>query len=80
MRFKDIEDNRDALQWIGEVYNPFGYIMFAVDEDKDWWEKAEHGAVAYGTFALPLHLGAAVSTGGYWANLPPGMITRSSRS
>ncbi len=76
MRFKEIEDERDALQWFGEVYNPFGYLFFIFDEDRDWWEKAEHGAVATATFSLPLHFGAAISTGGYWANLPPGPIHR----
>ncbi len=77
MRFHEIESERDAAQWIFEVYNPFGYVEFVFDEDRDWWEKAEHGAVAYGTFSLPLHFGAAISTGGYWANLPPGMFARS---
>ena len=76
MRFKKIESEGDALQYIGEVYNPFGYLYFVIDEDRDWWEKAEHGAVATATFSLPLHFGAAISTGGYWANLPPGPFHR----
>ncbi len=76
MRFKEIETPGDVFQWFGEVYNPFGYVTFAFDEDRDWVEKAEHGAVAAATFTWPLHLGAAISTGGYWANLPPGMFAR----
>ncbi len=71
MRFHEIESERDAVQYIYEVYNPLGYLEFVVDEDRDWWEKAEHFAVAGFTFAAPLHFGSAISTGGYRANLPP---------
>ena len=76
MRMYEIEDPADAMYYYGEVLNPFGYVTFAFQEDKDWAEKAEHTAVAGIMFSAPLHIGAAISTGGYWANLPPGIHAR----
>ncbi len=76
MRFSEIESGSDVLQWYSEIYNPFGYIKFLLEEDKDYWEKAEHGAIATATVALPFHALTAMSSGGYWANLPPGTTYR----
>lgn len=76
MRFTEIDSARDAVLYIGQIYNPFGYIKFAFEEDKDWAEKVEHGLIATGTVAIPFHLLTAMSTGGYWANLPPGSAYR----
>lgn len=76
MRLSEIDSARDAVLYIGQVYNPFGYIKFAFEEEKDWLEKAEHGAIATATVAIPFHVLTAMSTGGYWANLPPGSAYR----
>lgn len=76
MRLREIDSGPDMLQFYAEVYNPFGYIRFVFQEDRDWWEKAEHAAIATGTVALPFHVLTAMSSGGYWANLPPGMAYR----
>jgi hypothetical protein len=72
----EIKDPADAMYYYGEVLNPLGYVTFALQEDKDWIEKAEHTAVASIMFSAPLHIGAAISTGGYRANLPPGIHAR----
>lgn len=76
MRMHEIEDAGDAVGYYGEVFNPFGYVTFALDEDRDFVEKGEHLAVGAFIFSAPFHIGAAISTGGYWANLPPGLHYR----
>ncbi len=76
MRAREIDSWADYFQYFAEIYNPFGYLRFAFQEEKDWWEKAEHAAVASATVALPFHALTAMSTGGYWANLPPGISYR----
>lgn len=76
MRFREIDSGPDVLHYLAQVYNPLGYVRFAFEEDKDWWEKAEHTAIASATVAIPFHVLTAMSTGGYWANLPPGMSWR----
>lgn len=76
MRFREIDSGPDVLLYLAQVYNPFGYVKFAIEEDKDWWEKAEHAAIATATVSIPFHVLTAMSSGGYWANLPPGMSYR----
>ncbi len=74
--FHELEEKSEIPGYFAEVYNPFGYFTFITSEDKDYSAKAEHAAIAYATFAWPLHFGAAISTGGYWANLPPGIMSQ----
>lgn len=76
MRFSEVETGSDAAQYIFEVYNPLGYAGFILDSDRDYLEKAEHMAIASFTIAFPFHFFTAISTGGYWANLPPGTFYR----
>ncbi len=76
MRLREIDSWSDYFQYFFEIYNPFGYLRFLVDDERDWAEKAEHTAAATITIGLPFHAYTAMSTGGYWANLPPGSFYR----
>ncbi len=77
MRALEVDSWEDYFQYFGEIYNPFGYISFILDEDRDWGEKAEHSAFAYATIGGPFHILAAMSEGGWLVNRPPGHIYRS---
>lgn len=77
MRAHEVDSWSDYFQYWGEVYNPIGYISFALDEDRDWAEKAEHSAIVYTTIGVPFHIMAALSEGGWALNRPPGHMYRS---
>ncbi len=63
-QYHELEEYGEIPGYFGEVLNPFGYITFAFEEEKDWIEKAEHGAVASFIFGSAFYAVHAMSGGG----------------
>ena len=63
-QFHELESKSQIPGYFGEVFNPFGYYTFAVDPNRDYYEKGEHMLVAMTIVSTPLMMGAALSGGG----------------
>ncbi len=63
-QYYELEEYGEIPGYFGEVFNPFGYVGFVTDPNRDYLEKAEHAAVAASVFGGAFYGVHMISGGG----------------